>query len=96
MICHECGRNIKSLGFASHRAMHYRKRKEKNTMSNEDKKVMLSIDDIGNLINLVEYDKMRIDTTKSYSYESKSQLENKIHALMYLDLLIDKLRKGLK
>jgi len=26
MICKECGRNIKSLGVASHRAMHYRKR----------------------------------------------------------------------
>jgi hypothetical protein len=26
MICKECGRNIKSLGVASHRAMHYRKK----------------------------------------------------------------------
>ena len=26
MICKQCGRSIKSLGVASHRAMHYRKR----------------------------------------------------------------------
>ncbi len=65
-------------------------------MANEDKKVLLSIEDIGNLINMVNTEKARIDTIKAYSYVNKHQLEDKMHALMYLDLLIDKLRKGLK
>jgi hypothetical protein len=63
-------------------------------MSNEDKVVKLSIEDIGNLINMVNTEKARIDTIKSSSYVDVTL--NKIHALMYLDLLIDKLMKGLK
>jgi hypothetical protein len=63
-------------------------------MANEDKKVILSIEDIGNLINMVNTEKARIDTIKSSSYVDVTL--NKIHALMYLDLLIDKLMMGLK
>ena len=63
-------------------------------MANEDKKVMLSIEDIGNLINMVNTEKARIDTIKSSSYVDITL--NKIHALMYLDLLMEKLKDGLK
>jgi hypothetical protein len=63
-------------------------------ITGESRKIFLTIEDIGNLINMVNTEKARIDTIKSSSYVDITL--NKIHALMYLDLLLDKLMTGLK
>ena len=59
----------------------------------QKKNVRLSHEDIMNLIKLVALEKERVDGLKITDCESI--VESKMHALLYLDMLIDKLKSGL-
>lgn len=59
----------------------------------KDSQVFLSVTDIKNLINLVEIEKRRIDSTIK---NDPFLVQNKIYSIMYLEMINDKLRKGLK
>lgn len=77
---------------------------KKNKKSTGEKTVLLSIDDIKNLINLVEADKCRIDSSmlnanSVYLPSSRDDpflIDNKIYAIMYLESIKEKLKRGLK